>query len=321
MPNVTASFSVMSSLLTEPITRGEVQPEGLSLEVHAPESIDKLSRDMLDLRFDIGEMSVATFLKAVEEGLPLIGLPLFTSGRRFLQPYFQLSRASGARDLSGLKGKTVGAPQYWMSTAVWQRLILRQMHGVAPEDVNWLTWQPERLASLRIPGGVNMRQDTSGRTPLELMQAGEIDASLNPFPSRDGAAAQDVATPAYQDRVASQRDFYRQTGIFPIMHLTVIERDLAEREPAIAGALCDAYQEAKELVQARTEPTNAPQPSAGETTREMVELMGSDPWPYGISRNQKVLQTLLDISAEQGLLGRAFTVEELFVPSLPEAYR
>jgi 4,5-dihydroxyphthalate decarboxylase len=132
---------------------------------------------MLNVEFDISEMAIATFAKAREQGVPVVGLPIFTSGRRFLQAGFQVAARSGIKDLAALRGRTVCAPQYWMSSSIWQRQILQQMYGVAAEDMTWVTLQPERMSALRIPSDVEYRLDTSGRSARELAELGEIESS------------------------------------------------------------------------------------------------------------------------------------------------
>lgn len=312
----------MPSLLLRPILGGEVAPKDVALDIVEPESIDSNSRRMLDLEFDIAEMAIATYAKARQQGIPLIALPLFTSGRRFVQPGFQVAARSGIRDLSELRGRTVAAPQYWMSSSIWQRQILQEMYGVAPEDMTWVTLQPERMSALHIPAAVEHRLDTSGRTARELAEQGEIDASLTPGggPARPPGEP-DSLVPAYPDRRAAQRAYYERTGIFPIMHITVVKQELVDRQPHVVESLCDAYARAKQIVQVWRGPTRSESPSAGETTEEMVELMGDDPWAYGIGPNRKALEAFVQTACDQELVDRKFEVEELFAANLPAAFR
>src|SRR6266542_3129519 len=116
MADLKATYAAMPSLLTRPLLDGEVAPKGIDLEVRDAESIDSISRRMLKPEFDIGEMAIATYIKAREQGVPVVGLPIFTSGRRFLQAGFQFAAKAGLSDLSQLKGKTVGTAQYWLSS-------------------------------------------------------------------------------------------------------------------------------------------------------------------------------------------------------------
>jgi 4,5-dihydroxyphthalate decarboxylase len=307
-------YCVTRSPLSQPLLDGAISPAGFELQAEQAESMDKVSRAMLELRYDVAEMSIATFVKAQEQGLPLRALPVFTSGRRFLQPGFMLSARSGIHDLSELPGKRVGLPQYWMSSSVWQRMILKQMHGVSPEQVHWVTFATERMEALRVPEGVELVQEKSGRGPLDLLAAGELDVSLSPTGVRDpGGNGQDpVVVPAYPDLEGAIRSYYGSTGIFPIMHMTVIQEELVQREPDIVVSLCDAYERAK----ASAEPAGPP--AAGIDPEKVI---GHDPWQFGITPNRRPLDTFLAAALEQGLVSRQFELEELFVANVPAAFR
>ncbi len=323
MGNLSIKLSVMPSLLTRPLFDGEVKAEGLELEIKEPASIDDVTRRTLNLEYDVGEMAIATFAKAREVGIPLIGLPLFTSGRRFLQAGFQVARRAGIRDLSDMKGKTVGTPQYWMSSCIWQRKILLDFYGVAARDLNWVTFQPERLKEFVFPDGVNVKRDGSGRKPRELVEAGEIDAILTPGGGADAKPGGDeLLTGAFTDMLASQRKYFQSTGIFPIMHITVMKHELAREKPWVVESLCRAYAEAKKLAQSRETVRSSPSPKSGETTVEMKEVMGGeDPWPYGLSGNRKALDAFATAASEQHLVNQTIKVEDLFAASLPESFR
>lgn len=323
MADLAIKLSVMPSLLTRPLFDGEVKAEGLELQIKLPESIDDVTRRTLNLEYDVGEMAIATFTKAWETGIPLIGLPLFTSGRRFLQAGFQVSKRAGIRDLSELRGKRVGTPQYWMSSCIWQRKILQDFFGIAARELKWVTFQPERLKELDIPQGVTVQRDTSGRKPRELMEAGEIDAIFTPGGGADvKPGGDDVIVGAFADNVTAQREYYGKTGIFPIMHVTVMKNELARENPWVVESLCHAYGQAKKLAQSREEVRSSAAPKAGETSLEIKELMGGeDPWPYGLKANRKALDAFVKAASEQHLVSRPVKVEELFSSSLPESYR
>src|SRR5438105_468645 len=131
MADLNVNISVMPSVLTAPITDREVVPEGTKLTIEKPKSIEDFKTSMLTLDFDVGEMAISTFIEARDRGVGVIALPLFTSGRRFLQAGFHFSKASDLEELSEIKGRTVGVPQYWMSSSVWQRSMLQHDYGVA----------------------------------------------------------------------------------------------------------------------------------------------------------------------------------------------
>lgn len=319
MADIEATFSVLPSVLTNPILRGEVKPSGIKLDIREGKSMDALSRSMLNLEFDIAEMSIATYTKAREQGLPLVGLPLFTSGRRFTQAGLHFATRSGLADPSQLKGRTVATGQYWLSAAIWQRQFLQETYGVAPQEMSWVTLGPERLEALRIPPGVTHHMDTTGRSVRELAAAGEIDATLNPGAPL-GSGDPDPLVPAFRDPVAAQRDYFRRTGIFPIVHVTVVKKELVDREPEVVGSLCEAYLQAREIARAR-ESDSHDTSHGGEVTSELLDIIGADPWVYGISPNRKPLEAFVETAYAQKLVGRKFQVQDLFAPNLPEALR
>ena len=127
---------------------------------------------------------------------------------------------------------------------------------------------------------------------------------------------------AYADNVSAQREYYEKTGIFPIMHVTVMKDELAREKPWVVESLCHAYGQAKKLAQSRETVRSSGAPKAGETTVEMKELMGGeDPWPYGLKANRKALNAFVQAASEQHLVSRAIKVEDLFSSSLPESFR
>jgi 4,5-dihydroxyphthalate decarboxylase len=243
-----------------------------------------------------------------------------------MQPGVTYAPSSGIKDLGELRGKRVALPQFWMTSSVWHRLILHLNYGVSQGEVHWVTMAPERLASLGLPPGA--RQETSGRSIGELMQAGELDAQMGPGnegrgPADGGRAAASgpPPIPAFPNMTEALRDYFVKTRILPIAHLIVMKKDLAEGEPGLVESLCAALEEAKlrGLKQALDTPGERPIP--GLSVEETVSLFGPDPWAYGVSRNRAVLETFLEDAHHQGLTGRPMSVEELFVSNAPPDLR
>lgn len=300
------TYSVMPTALTEPLRDGRVRPDGLELDVSTPKSTDANSRAMLKLEFDVAEMSIAAFAKAVENGLPLVALPVFTSGRRFVQSGFLFSASSPARTIDGLRGGTVGVPQYWLSSCFWQRMALQDLYGIGPGDVRWVSAQPERF-DVPPPPGVDLRQ-ADGPDLAEL--AAQVDALLMPVGDVPPPVAA-VTVPAYDDCAAAERDFYLAAGVFPLMHVTVLRAELAARD-GVVPALLEAYARAK-AVAAADPGTTWPLPPFGHDVTALRALIGGDPWPYGLAGNRAVLDSFLDAATAQGLLRRRVAVDEMFV--------
>lgn len=316
--DVEATLLVEAAKPVKPLLDGDVTAQGVALRVGEAVSIDDNCRKMAKLDFDVAEVSLGTYLKARDQGLHAVALPVFTSGRQFLHAGLQLASRSGIRDLSELRGRTVGMGQYWQGPPIWQRHLLKEMYGIAPEDLTWVTYRPERMEGLGVPPGVAHRLDDSGRSAAELAVAGEIDAQL----ARGGRPASPRAAvepppflPAFPDRTAAERAYFDQTGVYPILHVTVIREDLATDHPALVESVCDAFVRAKAVARAHDEPGAT---EIGEISLAMLEVVGGDPWPFGISANRRSLEAFLATAHDQGLVDRRYTVEELFANNLPD---
>jgi 4,5-dihydroxyphthalate decarboxylase len=209
---------------------------------------------------------------------------------------------SGLTSLAELRGRRVVVPQYWFTPTVWQRMIVQDEYGIRPEEMSWLCLQPERFDPPGVPGGVRVDYDSSGRSARDVLADGDADASLGSGPR----GPDDAIRPAFPDPLQAQRDFYLRTGISSLQHVTVVKEELASGE--LVAALCDLYERAKEQAN--------PEPPAG-----MGDLLGDDPWHFGIAANRTTLEALLRAAHTQGMIARSMQVEELFAPNLPLQYR
>lgn len=317
------SMSLVPGPLTQPLLAGDVVPQGVDVAMTATSSVDRNSRQMLDLAFDVAEMSLATFLKAREQGRPLVGLPVFT-GRRFLQPCVLVAASAGVETPADLAGKRVGLPQFWMTSSVWHRGILQQQHGVAQAAVTWYTITEERFAGLGPPAGVVVRNVPTARDGPpdraleERLLAGELDAIMLPRASNALAAQTERVRQPYRDLVQAQREYYERTGVFPIMHFVVMREELATRHPWLVESLCAAFGAAK--ARALAAGAGPEPPIAGLAPAETAALFGDDPWPYGLARNRRALETFVAFATSQGLLARPPEVEQLFAPASPHLF-
>ena len=177
--------ALRTSLVPSPLTRGVIdgtfKPREIELDIQdnsgktTSEIIEENSKGMVALDLDVAEMSFGTYMRARDLGVPILALPCFP-GRRFLQPAIVVRGDSTMQDPKELRGKRVAIGQFWMTAFVWHRAILNSQYGVKQNEVSWVTTQPERWDRLPTPQA-DVQQDTSGREPLELLKAGEVDAA------------------------------------------------------------------------------------------------------------------------------------------------
>jgi 4,5-dihydroxyphthalate decarboxylase len=227
-----------------------------------------------------------------------------------------------------LKGKRVGLPEYQLTACVWARIMLEDDHGVKPSDITWVRGgiedpgRPEKI-TIKLPPGVHMEDAPEGSTISGMLERGEIDGFIAPrVPSLSGRHNPNIGL-LFDDPIAAGRDYFKRTGIFPIMHVTGIRRELVEKHPWLPAAVFKALSESKAKCLAALEDTAATKvtlPFAEDQLRAVREFMGHDFWSYGLAANRKVLETFLKHHHAQGLSSRLVKPEELFHPSTHESF-
>ena len=128
----------------------------------------------------------------------------------------------------------------------------------------------------------------------------------------------------FRDPTAAAKDYFKRTGIFPIMHLIGVRRTLVEQHPWLPAAVLKAFEQSKAAALAALGDTSATKvtlPFVEEQLKEARELMGEDFWSYGVEPNRKTLETFLRHHHAQGLSPRLVKVEELFHPSTYETFK
>ncbi len=306
---------------TEALRTGVVRPEGIDLTYVAIQSPPEIFARMVATQsFDASEMSCAHALIRKGQGeFPFVALPVFPS-RMFRHGYIFVNTSRGIRNPKDLEGKRVGVPEYSQTAAVWVRGFLQHEYGVALDTIRWVTGgvnapgRPDALVNS--PDGEVSITRVRDRSLNDMLVNGEIDALIGA--RRPAAFGRDSRVGRlFADYREREREYYRKTGIFPIMHTLVMREALYREHPWIAESLVKAFVEAKDwcLAQMRFSSTlRYTLPWLHADVEEMAEVFGPDPWPYGLEANRKVLSTLIDYLVEQRLLHRPLALEELFVP-------
>ncbi len=310
---------------TRPLFDGSVAIDGITPVFMALEPEEVFFRAFRHAEFDIAELSLSSFtLKASRGDNAYVGVPAFLS-RAFRHNAIYV-RTDRIRAPADLKNKRVGVPEYQLTACVWARAILAEDHGVQPADVTWVRGgleQPGRLEKIpvELPKNLRLEAAPAGRSLSELLEAGEIDAIVEPrAPSCAERGADNVGW-LFPDPVAAASDYFKRTGIFPIMHLVGVRKTLAESQPWIPAAVLKAFERAKSAALLKLADTSASKvtlPFVDEQLRAARALLGADYWPYGLAANRKVLETFLRAHHAQGLSSRLLAVEELFHPATLE---
>lgn len=307
----------------QPLYTGEVRPEGIDLNflaIEAPRVIfDNMARDQA---YDLAEMSSSEFITRLSAGgSPFVALPVFPS-RVFRHGFISINRQAGIRSPKDLEGKRIGVPLYTMTAAIWMRGHLEHDYGVDLSRVQWVEGsinsptshgEPTVLPMLR---SVPIERNQSGKSLSQLLDEGLIDAIIGTTLPDARKHNPDIVRlfPNFRE---VEKDYYKRTGIFPIMHLLALKRETYEKHPHIGPALFKAFCESKAIALKRMRNLAALRymlPWLGDDLDELDELFGDDPWPYGVEANRVNLDTMMQYMVEQGILKEVMPVESLFVP-------
>jgi len=272
--------------------------------------------------FDITELSASSHILTTARGdAPYIAVPAFVS-RVFRHSSFYIRTDRGIRSAKDLRGKTVGVTEYQMTAGLWARGLLSDDFGVGAHEISW------RRGGMDQPGGaertpiklgadIDLQSIGDGKTLSGMLVDGELDAIISahaPAPFRQRSPNIGRLWPDFR---AAEEDYFRRTGLFPIMHLIGIRRSLVEQHPWLGPSVLKAFSRAKQIALEEIEDvgiSRASLPWLPSDVARAKEVMGADIWPYGYAANKNAIDCMLRWSVEQGLSHRTVKPEELFAP-------
>jgi 4,5-dihydroxyphthalate decarboxylase len=314
---------------TQALLDGTVRPEGVRLigvPLSPPEAFFRMLRHA---EFDAAELSAAAYFTLLSRGdRRFVAIPVFLS-RAFRHSSIFVHSGAGIEAPGDLRGKRVGTPEYHLTTTVWARGILRHEYRVAPEELLWRTGgqrQPGRRERIRVdlPPGIRLEYIPAEATLDAMIESGELDAVIVPDVPAPFAAGSPRVRRLFPDFKAVEVEYYRRSGVFPIIHLVALRREVYERNPWAAQSLFKAFSRAKDESMATLYDMNVLHTSLPWLIAEVESeraLFGPDLWPYGLESNRRTLETLLQYLGEQGLLEGAVDLDEAFAANTLEAYR
>jgi 4,5-dihydroxyphthalate decarboxylase len=308
----------------QPLFTGEVQPAGIELNfipIEEPRPIfDRMSGGQ---EFDVAEYSSSEFVQRfANKQCPFVAIPVFPS-RAFRHGFIAINKKSGISTPKDLEGKRVGVPLYTMTAAIFIRGLLQHEFGVDFTKIKWVQGavnhpgahgKPTVLPLLK-PMPIEI--DPSGRSLSDLIEARVVDATLGTSLPEAIRANPDI-TRLFPNYVEMEREYYKRTGIYPIMHLVAIKKDIYERYPFVATSLYDAFVESKKIALKHMYNLRALRymtPFLMRDIDEIYEIFNGDPWPYGVEKNRKTLEALVTYLVDQHLIAAPVKVDDLFVPT------
>ena len=314
----------------EPLMKGIVQAEAIEIVPTYSHPSETFLRQLRDMEFPVGEMSMSSYLIARERGLDMIALPVFPS-RRLFHTELSYHTDSGIRKPEDIVGKRIGVSEYQQTAALWQRGILEHDFGVSQYKVDWYMERSEELShggatGFTPPPGISFHRIPPDKSLATMLVNHEID--LAPISGHLTRAVNVIdrsthirgsegdwskVKPLFPDQIAEAKRFFNAHGFVPVNHTYIIRGDVYREHPGIALKVYDAFVKAKAYAQGMLLERVPEALVFGPEYLSMTqEILGDDPFPYGIKANLAMIETIASYSHEQGLTPRQMKIEELF---------
>jgi 4,5-dihydroxyphthalate decarboxylase len=280
-----------------------------------------------DRKYEVTEIGLLPFIRKYinEDFRSYTLIPVFIS-RTFRHRNVFVHVDSGIEKPEDLRGKTVGTPGYGFSANTWIRGFLLEEYGVKADEMNWIETTessdgaklPQKLNRHFLPDNFPLVKGPPGIDESELLLSGGCDALITAITPRAFLEGNPKVKRLFPDVRAAEKDYYRKTHLFPIMHAVAIRNDTIKEVPWLPKAVFEMYSNAKQKAYADLETTTSLKVSLPWVTQEFEDtrsLMGENFWPYGIEANRKELEAAMRYAHEQGLVKHRLEFENLFHPS------
>ena len=242
-----------------------------------------------DQKYDFGELAMVTFLQAKHYGKPYVLLPATIVGRNQHHTIFY-NADRGPLTARDLNGKRIGVRAYTQTTGCWVRGFLSEDYGVDLSTLRIVTFEDPHLAEYRDPP--NVERAPEGKVLKQMLIDGEIDAAILGDVAEEGPIKHLIP-----DHEAAGKDWARRHGGVPINHLAVMRESIVKARPDVVR---EVYRVMKESRAAATGiPTGA-----------------DDPLRFGIGAVRQSLEQINKYAAEQKLIPRPCSVDELFADAI-----
>lgn len=307
---------------------GEVPVAGIDLNYLKLTIEETFYRFTKFREWDVSEMSMGKYVSLISQNDPTVtAIPVFPS-RVFRQSSIFLNKGSPIRRAEDLRGKRVGIPEWAQTASIYTRGWLVHDIGIPLQEIEWVQAgvnQPGRVekVELKLPPGVRYRAEPT-KSLTGMLLSGEVDAIAAAHPPEPFEHGSPDIVQLYPDFRSVEEDYFRKTGIFPIMHVIALRRDTYEANRWIAMNLFKALEEAKERSMARAleiTATRFPFAWCYDSAARARALFGDDFFPYGIEKNRTTLEAYLQYAFEQGVCHRKVTPEELFAPEVQSSFK
>jgi len=296
------------------LKEGEVEPDGIDLTVLT--EMDSTTRHWRFIRnrdFDMAETSASSYVVAKDQGQAVTALPVFLH-RRFRHGFVFINTTKGIRKPNDLIGRKVGIKSFLVTAGHWMRGILEHEYGVPHKSVEYFAELDEDI-EFTPHADLKITRLPHAKSVETMLAEGELDAVIHSSIIKPFAAKDPRVGRLFPDFKNEEIAYYKKTGIFPIMHVLGVKQEIVDQHPWVPINMFQAFQRAKAIATARmANPRIVPLAWYREAWEEQEQILGPDPWEYGLGdKNRHTIETLAGYSYEQGLTRRRLTADDLFV--------
>ena len=296
----------------QPLREGRIQVEGIDLNLLTVESGIRHQRFYHYGEYDACEFSMSSYLVARAMDIDWFqAIPFFT--RRMFGHKFCFVRArSGIKKPSDLKGAKIAIRSYENTLALMVKGMFMNTYGLPVSDVTWVCANGE-LVGVKPPPEIKLEYCDGGRKLVDLLLAKVVNAEVEPDLPSAWLRQEGKLERLFPDFAEEERDYFKKTKIFPIMHPVVIKKEILDRDPWVATSLFEAFRENQRIYRDfMQQPHRLSFAFARAYLEDERALFGKDPYYQGLRKNRHDIETMIQFAEQQGMLARPLTVEELF---------
>ena len=272
---------------TQALKSGAITSDRIALRLTEVNPIYKSFFMMVrELKFDVCEIALVTYLQAKAFGKPLTLMPATMMGR-FQHGTLLYNADRGEVTPGNLAGRRVGVRSFAQTTGCWIRGILWKDYGVDLAKVKWVTFEDAHIAEFRDPPGVERAAD--GKDMTRMVLDGELDAAI----FGTVIPADPRLKSVIPDPDAAAQDWYQTYGTVPLNHMVVVKNALSQSDP---GAVREVFR----MLHDSKKAAGLPKPGAIDTL------------PFGFDAVRPALDLMSAYALEMKIIPRRYSVEELF---------
>lgn len=301
---------------TRSVIDGDVDIEGVDPTVLTLPTPERHRRMLKFTEFDVCELSLGSYLASVEGDYPFTAIPAFPY-RRFRHGSYYVNTNAGIEGPSDLEGACVGVRRWQNTAGVWMRGIAEEYHGVDTATIEWFVDDEDEIP-VDVPDAYDVTRVPADRNLDELLVAGDVDAIMYPGVPTSFREDDPNVELLFPDYPAVDKEYYRETGLFPLMHVIVIRDAVVAEHPWVPVSVRKAFEAANRQVTEEVARLLEARPSltwAQDRLGDTYDIVATerDLWSDEYADIEPDLETFVDYAVRDGLLAEPIDPRELFV--------